>query len=175
MHKQTKQRGFTLLEVLIAVLIFSIGLLGSAGLMVLSVRTNHSAYLRTQASFLADSMVERMRANADQANAYNDTYDSSTANDVDPCATVSCSPAALVARDKALWSRQLVDSLPSASAQITCTGTSSADGLGLDPGMQAAAPYNGQCTMTITWVEADLDRSSGGTPATQTFAWVFQP
>ena len=47
------RRGFTLLEVLIALLVFSLGLLGLAGLMVVSVKTNQSAYLRTQASFLA--------------------------------------------------------------------------------------------------------------------------
>ena len=41
--------GFTLLEVLVAVLIFSLGLVGLAGLMVISVKTNQSAYLRTQA------------------------------------------------------------------------------------------------------------------------------
>ncbi len=63
-----RNKGFTLLEVLIAVLIFSLGMLGSAGLMVLSVRTNHSAYLRTQASFLADSMVDRMRSNVGWTN-----------------------------------------------------------------------------------------------------------
>jgi len=53
-------RGFTLLEVLIALLIFSLGMLGLAGLMVVSVKTNQSAYQRTQASFLAQSMADRI-------------------------------------------------------------------------------------------------------------------
>ncbi len=52
-----------MLEVLIALLVFSLGLLGMAGLLIVSVKTNHSAYLRTQASFLAQSMADRMRAN----------------------------------------------------------------------------------------------------------------
>jgi type IV pilus assembly protein PilV len=57
------QRGITLIEVLVAVLIFSIGLLGVAGLLVMSVRSNHAAYLRTQVTFLAQSMADRMQAN----------------------------------------------------------------------------------------------------------------
>ncbi|MDE1962228.1 MAG: type IV pilus modification protein PilV, partial [Xanthomonadaceae bacterium] len=66
MHK-SPSHGFTLLEVLIALLIFSLGVLGMAGLLAVSVRTNHSAYLRTQATFLAQSMADRMRANASWA------------------------------------------------------------------------------------------------------------
>ena len=63
MQMTTRHRGFTLLEVLIALLVFSLGLLGMAGLLIVSVKTNHSAYLRTQASFLAQSMADRMRSN----------------------------------------------------------------------------------------------------------------
>ena len=53
MRINVRPRGFTILEVLIALLVFSLGLLGMAGLLVISVKTNHSAYLRTQASFMA--------------------------------------------------------------------------------------------------------------------------
>ena len=56
-------RGVTLLEVMVSVLVFSVGLLGMAGLMLVSQRTNHSAFLRTQAGFLAQGMIDRMRAN----------------------------------------------------------------------------------------------------------------
>ena len=58
-----------------AVLIFSIGLIGLAGLMVMATRSNHTAYLRTQATFLATNMADRMRANpvAVWSNAYNKT------------------------------------------------------------------------------------------------------
>jgi type IV pilus assembly protein PilV len=163
-----RQRGFSLIEVMVAVLVFSIGLMGVAGLMVLSVRTNHSAYLRTQASFLAESMAERMRMNLGWIADYNGTYDASTAGAVTCPSPAGCAPLSIVARDRAVWSQQLVDQLPAASANIDC------DNLAPEAGFAGIQPYGGLCRMTISWTEADLSRNAG-TPAIQTFAWVFQP
>jgi len=169
------RRGFTLLEVLIALLVFSLGLLGLAGLMVVSVKTNQSAYLRTQASFLAQSMADRMRANTGQVNAYAGDYDASTAAPLgapDPCGASACDPGQLVARDRAVWSGQLVQLMPSGVvAHIECNGTV----LGT-PATSGAATYDGTCSFLIQWAEANLDRTSNSVaPPTQTFAWVFQP
>ncbi len=63
--------GFTLLEVLIAVVILSIGLLGLAGLQATGLKNNHSAYLRTQATTYAYDIIDRMRANRQTALAGN--------------------------------------------------------------------------------------------------------
>lgn len=168
MYHVQRIRGFTLLEVLIAVLVFSFGLLGAAGLMVLSVRTNHSAYLRTQASFLAQGMADRIRVNLGSTSAYNGTYDKSSAG-TDNCTNNICTPAQLVVRDKKIWSQQLVDFLPpGATASVDCgTPATSAAHKGVQP-------FSGLCNMTITWTEADLSRGSN-VPGTQKFAWVFQP
>jgi type IV pilus assembly protein PilV len=74
-HSRSPRRaaGMTLIEVLVAVLVLSIGLLGLAGLQTLSLRSNHSAYLRSQATVLAYDIVDRMRANRSNAldGAYN--------------------------------------------------------------------------------------------------------
>jgi type IV pilus assembly protein PilV len=61
MDTSSRQQGFTLLEVLVTVIIVAIGLLGVAGLQVAGMRSNHSAYLRTQASIAAYDLVDRMR------------------------------------------------------------------------------------------------------------------
>ena len=57
-------QGFTLIEVLIAVVIFSLGLLAVASLQVVARKANYEAVQRTAASQLAQGMLERMRANA---------------------------------------------------------------------------------------------------------------
>ncbi|MEJ2142634.1 MAG: type IV pilus modification protein PilV, partial [Gammaproteobacteria bacterium] len=54
--------GFSLLEVMIAMVIFSIGLIGLAGLQSASLGYNHSAYLRSQATYLAYNILDKMRA-----------------------------------------------------------------------------------------------------------------
>jgi len=60
-HKN--QHGFTLLEVLIALLILSIGLLGLAALQTVGLRSNQMATMRTQATLIAYDITDRMRAN----------------------------------------------------------------------------------------------------------------
>lgn len=173
-HKQ--QQGFTLIETMIALLIFSVGLMGMAALMVLSVKTNHSAYLRTQASFLAQSMADRMRANMGLINSYNGSYSYATGG-TDPClSAAACSPATMVTRDRLVWSRQLADTLPNANAVVNCVGN-------VQGGVThaGASPYDGLCTLTINWDEATLARGQlaaapgAATADLQTFAWVFQP
>ena len=62
-----RQRGFTLLEVLIAVMLLAVGLLGLAGLQAVSLRNNHSAYLRSQATMLTYEIIDGMRTNRSAA------------------------------------------------------------------------------------------------------------
>ena len=64
-----RQRGFTLLEVLIAVMLLAVGLLGLAGLQAVSLRNNHSAYLRSQATMLTYDIIDSMRTNRSAAQA----------------------------------------------------------------------------------------------------------
>ncbi len=63
-------RGFTLIEVLVTLIILMFGLLGIAGLMAKGQRASFEAYQRQQALALANDMAERMRANRTQAAAY---------------------------------------------------------------------------------------------------------
>lgn len=58
---QRRQHGSSLLEVLIAIVVISAGLLGLAGLQLAAVQSSHSAYQRSQATLLAYDMIDRMR------------------------------------------------------------------------------------------------------------------
>ncbi len=61
--RRKRLNGFTLLEVLIALLVLSIGLLGLAALQAHTLKVNHGALQRTQATFLAYDIIDRLRAN----------------------------------------------------------------------------------------------------------------
>lgn len=64
------QRGFSLIEVLVAMLILAIGLLGLAALQTQGVRFNHDAYVRTSATVLAYDIVDKMRLNRGNKSDY---------------------------------------------------------------------------------------------------------
>ena len=55
--------GFALVEVLVAVIVLAIGLLGLAGLHATGFRDNHGAFVRTQATYAVNDLADRMRAN----------------------------------------------------------------------------------------------------------------
>lgn len=105
------QKGFTLLEVLVAIVVLSIGLLGLAGLMASSVRNNHSAYQRTQAAWLAYDMVDRMRANRVNAVAanYNVAIGAASAS------------SGLALADMNDWKIALASTLPAGDGSVTVT------------------------------------------------------
>lgn len=61
---KSQQAGMTLIEVLIAMLILAIGVLGAAGIQLNALKYTDSALKSTQASFIAYDLLDRMRANA---------------------------------------------------------------------------------------------------------------
>lgn len=105
---KNRQRGFTLIEVLVTVLILAIGLLGLAGLQTTALRSNHSAYLRSQATVLAYDIVDRMRANRNAALA--GQYNSSIGG--------GASGSGMVATDLTAWKGNLQAMLPSGDGAI---------------------------------------------------------
>jgi type IV pilus assembly protein PilV len=114
--------GFTLLEVLVAVLVLSIGLLGIAGLQVTGLRFNHSAYMRTQATLLAYEMADRMRANRPTmlppANSY-DIPNAAVGAGVPACETVAgCAAAQMAQNDVFQWQRRLAQVLPNGQGVV---------------------------------------------------------
>ncbi|MGE0351575.1 type IV pilus modification protein PilV [Hydrogenophaga sp.] len=99
-----RQGGFTLLEILIAIVIFSIGLLGIAGLQVAGMRFTHGSQLRSIAVAQAESMSDLMRANefAVQAGYYNVQEDMPTSASPD-CAAVVCDAQQRATYDLVAW------------------------------------------------------------------------
>jgi len=119
MNMKQRQAAFTLFEVLIAVLILSIGLLGLAGLQAAGMRNNNDAYMRSQASVLAYDMADRIRSN--RAADFITPLPNGTENTA--ClSTAGCSPANLAAHDVFEWQTAIGDTLPLGTGTITLNG-----------------------------------------------------
>ena len=58
--------GFTLLEIMVAVLVLALGIVGGVAMHMAALRARHQSAMLAQASWLAAGMAERMRANPDQ-------------------------------------------------------------------------------------------------------------
>ena len=117
-----RQRGFTLIEVLVAGLILAIGLVGVAGLQAFSLKNNQSAYMRSQATALAYDLADRMRSNVAGANG--GFYDPATAAMATGCTTTSgCSPAQMAQHDLGEWNNSVATFLPMGEGFVCIDGT----------------------------------------------------
>ena len=99
-------RGFTLLEILIAMLILSFGLLGLAALQAYSVKANQSANFRSQATALANMIMDNVRSNRGNLGEY---YSNSY---VEVACTAVPSDASPAATDLDTWRQQIACQLP---------------------------------------------------------------
>ena len=66
MRTRALMHGFTLLEILIAVLLLAVGIVGGVAMQLTALRMRHQAALLSQATYVAAGLAERMRANAAQ-------------------------------------------------------------------------------------------------------------
>jgi type IV pilus assembly protein PilV len=127
----SNSRGFSLVEVLVSIVVLSIALLGTAGLTAASLKNTNTSYYRSQATVLADDILDRMRANAAVARVgnYNITGDP-------PTFTASSGMALL---DVTEWSATVADTLPG--------------------GLGTVSVASGIATVEITWGGEDDPQS----------------
>ncbi len=106
--------GFTLVEVLIALIILSVGMLGIAGLYVHSMQAGRTSIFRHHAVTLAGDVADRIRANPRAAIAYSQAG----ANNNCVNGGVDCTPAQMAANDIDLWDQQAADTLPNGTVTV---------------------------------------------------------
>lgn len=138
-----RSRGFTLIEALVALVVLSIGLLGVAALQLTSLKTNHSSAMRSQATFLAYDIIDRMRANRDAAKAGN--YDIALGG--------NRTAGSVADNDIIAWKQNIAQTLPA----IDNAGTP-------EPADGSIVRAGGVFTVTIRWADWDDSGASAREP-----------
>lgn len=122
--RKQQNSGFTLIEVLVTLLVLSIGLLGLAGMQINALKNSHGASLRNQATALSQEISERIRSN--RSGAQSGAYDIAavalpTASP--DCETAPCSSSEMAAYDLNDWKAALTNQLPAGDGAISRSGT----------------------------------------------------
>ncbi len=166
------QRGFSMIEVLVTLLVISLALLGTAGLQAYSMRLNQGGQFRTYAVFLVADLAERIEANKSAAVAGKYVLaTSSTANTLSTACVVSactCTTAdctALANFDLSQWQNLVAATLPQPSWTVAYA---------------PATPKSGTYTITVSWVDRRTDTTDNRPGTGETFSYtatrgVFDP
>lgn len=181
--QRNTSRGFTLLEVLIAVVVLSLGLLGLAGLQVASLNNNQTAYYRAVATQQAYDMMDRMRANLagvsppippnppGVAGSYDNLSATIPANP--GCITAGCTTAQMATTDQFQWLTNTAAVLPAGAGTVRCIQGPAATCV------TNTATSNRIFDITVTWIEKNSGADPNcpvGTPAnTRCFVTEFAP
>ena len=125
----SRQSGASLLEVLVAILILSFGMLALSGMLAFSVQMPKLAAYRAAATTLAAGHIERMRANAAGfgLESYKETmsYNASLPV-VTPCVYPDCTPDTIATLDKNETNQAVRKQLPLGGVRVTCNGACTA-------------------------------------------------
>lgn len=114
-HSGKRQSGFSLVEVLIALVIMSVGMLGIAGLYVQSMQAGRTSMFRHHAVTLAGDVADRIRANPTAAIAYIDPVG---ADNNCVLGGADCTPAQMASNDVLLWKAQAAETLPGGDVTV---------------------------------------------------------
>ena len=165
-YSPRRQRGVGMIEVLVAVLVFAVGIMGMTAMQLAAKRSSDEATQRSIATSLARDIIERIRANPDQVADYVvDELGSAAVAFTTNCNTASCTPAALAERDLFEWN----ELLQGASERVTIGGATTNAG-GLVDSRACITNNNGNVAVAITWkgvnemtnpAESDCGEASG--------------
>ncbi len=141
MTMRNTNSGFTMVEVLVALVVLTIGLLGIAALLLNSLQSGRTAIYRTQAVNLTADLADRIRANRLGQDAYNTAFGDVVAEVAACFTTGGCSEDDLAASDLARWKASLAQLLPNGQGQVV-----------VNLPVAAGEPTN--YVVTVQWSEA---------------------
>jgi type IV pilus assembly protein PilV len=154
-------KGFTLIEILISVVIMAVGVLGATGLQLRGLDANRATYFRTEATHLANDIVNRMQVNpADYATIDTQSTYATGTPPVAPtnCTTTSCDPDQMAGFDLAQLYCGIRSTDTAGATHATCT-TLGVTG-SLPKGTATITRDANAYTVTIGWSDDETDTSS---------------
>lgn len=138
------QKGTSLLEVLISIIILALGMLGLAAMFLTANQANNSSYMKQQAVQTIYNIFDKMKSNRQAAIDGNYNVSNIGTNGATPistpgtlCNVAACTPSQLASYDNWVWLSQEVAKLPDGSGSIA-TATSAVAG-------------NTTVTVTVQW------------------------
>ena len=148
-----RQKGLTLVEIMVALLVLAVGLAGMAALTLFNVRGTASAQTYSQATVFADQMADSIRANMSAYESAQFISDPATAS-VDCASGTPCTDIQLAQHDVTTWKALAAAELPAGQSFI-CTDSSPDDG---QPG-SLACDGSGNNVIKMFWM--DMRHSQG--------------
>lgn len=177
------QRGLTLIENLVALLLLSFALLGLAGLMGRTLGREKESVYHSLASVMAQDIAEKVRTNRGVFNTYINLLNAPTSSPASKSCSaggfgkvttpVACTPAQLAEDDAYNWRRWVATSLPG-GVGIVCRDNTPDDGTDTNPACDGGA----RVAIKIFWRDAKGGGRASATPDTeliQRFVTTFQP
>ena len=137
-HKSPKLRGFSLVEVLIALVIMSVGMLGIAGLYVQSMQAGRTSMFRHHAVTLASDIADRIRANPTAQGSYGSVFNDEGTDNGCVALGNDCDPDEMAQHDISIWHDQAEEVLPNGRVQVVFTGP----GVGVPPTYQIQVQWD---------------------------------
>ncbi len=111
------QNGSSLIEVMVALFVLAIGLLGMLAMQTKSMQYNQAAYSYSQAAYLAADMAERIRSNPSVADTYIMEKNGTSSDAVD--CSGGCTATQIKNRDQGDWINNIVAYLPAGTGSVT--------------------------------------------------------
>jgi len=163
-HKYHKEAGFHLIESLVTLFILTVGILGVAGLQAVAIRSHQDSVQRSQAIILAQSMADRIRANVEGAQFYDQSNVANSPAETASCfAAVGCSSQQMALTDLFQWQHEVESALPLGQGYV-CQDSSiptkvSLAGSGLSSNVQGSCDGSGDTFVVHIWWDKNNDNA----------------